>query len=222
MLNNLSLVLLLASFQLALAACAAANETPALPPDGELDELTAMLPGEYAGDAPKGMQPDGEMHRLVHAFMPVEAEQFGEQILYYHIVSGAPDGPVLQAKIFVFDTDPDRQNNTMKAFVLAPPLAETLRTGDTGAWAALDPEKLMSFPDTCYFTWQRDGEGFVAEDADTCSYPSAAFKQTITPDMTYRISPAQFEMEETLLGEDGTAIVSTGGPLVAIRITDED
>ncbi|WP_394728627.1 hypothetical protein [Altererythrobacter sp. GH1-8] len=208
----------LACLPLALAACSTPSEPTASPLDTELSELIAMLPGEYAGDAPKGMQPDGEMHRLVHAFMPAEAAQFGEQILYYHIAHGEPDGPVLQAKIFVFDTDQDRPANTMKAYVLAPEVAETLRKGDAGAWAALDPAGLMSFPDTCYFMWERYGEGFKAEDADTCSYPSAVFKQTITPDMTYRISPKEFSVDETLLGEDGTAIVTTGGPLIAERI----
>lgn len=203
-----------------LAACSPASQPPATPLDTELSELIAMLPGEYAGDAPKGMQPGGEMQRLVHAFMPAKAAQFGEQILYYHITRGEPEGEVLQAKIFVFDTDLDRQGNRMKAYVLPPEVAETLRRGDGEAWAALDPATLMSFPETCYFTWERDGKGFKAEDADTCSYPSVAFKQTITPNMTYRISAEEFSVDETLLGEDGTAIVTTGGPLIAERISE--
>lgn len=200
-----------------LAGCAHPAQKSVPPLENELAALLDLLPGTFAGEAPKGMKPGAEMHMLVHSFTPVVAPQFGEQVLYYQVSRGTAQGPILQAKIFVFATDPQRPANTMHALVLTPEQAEALRSRDAADWQQLAPDRLMSFPETCFFTWTRHADGFVGEGSDRCSYASKAFGQTITPDMRYRISSDAFELEETLTGEDGGIIVTTGGTLVTRR-----
>ena len=185
--------------------------------DRELNALLDLLPGSYSGEAPKAMQPDGAMQSLVHSFQPVDTPELGERVLYYHVTRDTRDGPILQAKLFVFDTAADRTANTMHALVLDPAQAKALRGADAAQWQAMSPQELMSFPEDCFFTWEPVEEGFHGEGSDTCSYESKAFEQTITPDMRYRISSDEFALEETLLGEDGSIIVTTGGMLVANR-----
>lgn len=186
-------------------------------PEAELGALMDMLPGVYTGMAPKALAQDGEMQTLVHRFVVIEAPQFGPRVLYYQISSGTADGPVLQAKIFVFNMDPDRPFNSMRAFILDPAQAGTALYSDPARLAALRPSELMSFPDTCFFRWGREGNGFTGISAETCRYPSRAFGQRIRPEMRYRVSADQFEWTEALHGEDGNAIVSTGGPRTALR-----
>lgn len=209
-----------------LLACAAlattganAQDTPAL--EQELSALLASLPGEYVGTAPKGMTPQGETHQLIHRLRAVTAPQLGERVMYYTVTRDTADRPILQAKLFVFESAPTRSANTMHALVLTQAQAEALRDEDEGdsgaAWQKLEREGLMSFPSDCFFTWTRDEAGFNAAGSTTCSYESRAFKQVITPKMRYRISEESFQFEETLLGEDGQAIVSTGGLLSAAR-----
>lgn len=200
-----------------LGGCAHSGENSPPPIERELATLLAILPGTYAGEAPKGMTPGGEMQMLTHSFTTVVAPQFSEQVLYYQVTRGTAEGPILQAKIFVFATETQRQANTMHALVLTPEQAETLRRGTPADWRRLSPSGLMSFPATCFFTWTRHADGFVGEGSDRCSYASKAFGQIITPDMRYRITSDAFEMEETLIGEDGAVIVTTGGALTAAR-----
>ena len=200
-----------------LSSCAAPEENTVASVDGELTELVEMLTGKYAGDAPKAMIPGSEMQRLVHSFEPITAPQLGEQVVYYHVTRDSVEGPILQAKIFIFATDAERTSNTMRALVLNPEQAETMRKSDAAEWRSLSRDGLMSFPEVCFFTWVRQEDGFLGEGSDQCSYESAAFGQTITPDMHYRITGDVFELEETLVGEDGEAIVTTGGPLLAVR-----
>lgn len=196
-----------------LASC----HRPAQSLDGELVELLNALPGTYAGMAPKALSQNGEMEKLFHTFAPIDAPQFGERALYYQISAESPAGPVLQAKIFVFDTEPRRQSNTMRAFILDPAQAGNGLQNDQSRLADLVPSQLMSFPDECFFTWRPVSEGFVGAGSDNCAYPSRAFKQVIRPEMTYRILGDRFEWEEALYGEDGKAIVSTNGTLAALR-----
>lgn len=210
-----SLQLLVAS--VLLVGCAKPAESIAPTIDRQLSDLLELLPGQYAGDAPKRMIPGAEMQRLVHRIRPVNAPQFGERVLYYQVTRDTVEGPILQAKVFLFATEADRQANTMRALVLEPSQAESLRSGDPADWRSLSPDRLMSFPETCHFTWTRLESGFLGEGSGKCSYDSKAFGQTIRPEMRYRITNDAFEFEETLLGEDGSAIVTTGGPLVAQR-----
>jgi hypothetical protein len=76
----------------------------------------------------------------------------------------------------------------------------------------------MNFPESCAFTWARVSGGFEATVRPAnCSFSSRAFKQMISPDMTYRIEGDRFEWTETLYGEGQRIIVSTDGALVAWR-----
>jgi hypothetical protein len=194
---------------------APARAAPAV--EADLGDLLRAMPGHYAGLAPKAFQPDGTMEKLVHSFIPIEAPQFGKTVVYYQISAEEADGKVLQAKIFVFDTDSMRAANTMRAFILDPAQAGAALYQSPARLAALKPAELMSFPAECFFTWRRLEDGFEGKGSENCSYPSRAFKQTITPRMTYRIHSDRFEMSEALYGEDGRAIVSTNGIVTARR-----
>lgn len=200
-----------------LVGCAKPAESIVPTIDRELSYLLELLPGQYAGDAPKRMIPGAEMQRLVHRIKLVNAPQFRERVLHYQVTRDTVEGPILQAKLFLFATEADRPANTMRALVLEPSKAESLRSSDPADWRSLSPESLMSFPETCYFTWKRMESGFLGEGSGKCSYDSKAFGQMIRPEMRYRITDDAFEFEETLLGADGNAIVTTGGPLVAWR-----
>lgn len=186
--------------------------------DQELDELLRALPGVYVGEAPIGPQEDGAMRTLFHKFAPIDAPQLGDRALYYQISAEGADGAALQMKIFVFDTDPERVANRMRAYVFAPGQAAGNLELDPDRWTALDPETLMTFPAQCAFLWSEIEGGFNGESgAPDCVYQSRAFEQTIRPRMSYRILGDRFEMEENLFGEDGQAIVSTNGVLPAFR-----
>lgn len=206
----------LALIWLALLAVSASAE-PAPPVEQELDDLIVLLEGEFVGSAPKGMTPEGETHQLVHQFRSASAPQLGERVMYYTVSSETAERPILQAKIFVFSSQPARTANTMYALVLTQAQAEKLREDGAPGWQELNRDALLSFPQECFFTWRRVHAGFLAEDSPTCSYESRAFKQRITPRMQYRISADAFQFEETLKGEDGKTIVSTGGLLKAAR-----
>jgi hypothetical protein len=198
---------------LLLASCV--RPAPSL--NTELGELLEALPGVYVGMAPKALSPDGTMQKLVHTFAAIDAAQFGEKTLYYQVSAENAAGPVLQAKIFVFDVQSGRQSNIMRAFILDTAQAGNGLHADAARLAALNPSELMSFPEDCFFSWGRVSEGFVGTGSATCTYPSRAFKQRIRPEMTYRILGDRFEWEEALYGEDGSAVVTTNGTLTAFR-----
>jgi hypothetical protein len=68
----------------------------------------------------------------------------------------------------------------------------------------------MGFPRECDMRWSRDRatHGFVAHvGRGQCGFRSVAFKQVISPDMTYTVTADSFFMEETLYGEDGRPVV---------------
>ncbi len=210
-----ALVLLLASFLMPFGAQASDEVRPEL--EQELGELLELLSGDYTGLAPRGMTPGSETHQLVYHFRRVVAPQFGEQVIYYRVTSSTASGPILQAKLFIFSNEAARMANTMYALVLTQEQAEKIRANGATQWQSLNQETLMSFPPQCILTWARRKAGFVAKSSPECSYESKAFKQSITPRMRYLVSHDVFQLEETLLGEDGQALVSTGGLLTANR-----
>lgn len=186
--------------------------------DQQLDELLRVLPGNYAGEASIEISPTGETQDIFHKLAPIDAPQFGERVLYYQLSSGSADGPALQMKIFVFDLDPERLANRMRAYVFAPGQAAGNLDQDPDRWAALDPATLMSFPDECAFTWSPVSGGFAGVvRASDCAFAGQSFKQTIRPEMSYRILGDRFEWDEILYGDDLRIIVTTNGPLPAFR-----
>jgi hypothetical protein len=186
--------------------------------DRDMDELMQALPGSYAGEAPIMSSPSGEMQDIFHKLAPIDAPQFGERVLYYQLSTGSADGPALQQKIFVLSVPPGSDVIRMRAYVFAPGQAEGNLEQDPDRWDDLDPAALMNFPESCAFTWARVSGGFEATVRPAnCSFSSRAFKQMISPDMTYRIEGDRFEWTETLYGEGQRIIVSTDGALVAWR-----
>lgn len=186
--------------------------------DLELSELLQVLPGSYVGEAPNAFSPDREMQTIFHKVAPIDAPQFGEKVFYYQLSTESADGPAMQMKVFVFDTDPDRAANRMSAYIFMPGQAAGNLEKDTDRVAELEVSELMSFPPECAFTWSPVTGGFegVVRSSE-CAYSSQAFKQTVRPAMTYRILGDRFELDETLYGDDMSIIITTDGPLPASR-----
>jgi len=208
-------VLILAT--ILLAGCASI-ERQAANLDAELADITREWPGHYRGQAIlPGM--DGDATSVLHEISSIYAPRFGERVYFYQLRGDAIDGPVLQQKIFVFDTDPQRDQNSMRAWVAAPGQIDPDFAARPNAWRRLRPAKLMSFPAACAFRWRRIKgvfRGMVA--AQDCEFDSRAFGQPVRPEMSYEISAAALIWNETLSGADGRVLASTGGPLRAERI----
>jgi hypothetical protein len=205
---------LLATTVLLLAACTA----PGPDLDDDLAALLRQLPGSYAGEIPNPRSPTGEMLPVFHKLAPIDAPQFGDQVLYYQLSTGSADGPALQQKIFVFDATPGRAENRMRAYVFAPGQAAGNLEQDPDRWAALDPAALMDFPPECAFRWTRVGGGFEAVvNAGDCAFKGRSFPQTIRPQMTYRLVGDEFVWDEVLYGDGRKVLASTEGPRAAYR-----
>jgi peptidylprolyl isomerase len=205
-----------------LAVPAAPAATPAL--DAELDRILALLPGRYAGDAPDPRDPAGLQRRpLQHKIARIEAPQFGGDTVFYHQISrdGLDSPTPFQQKIYVFDRSPGRSVNRMRSFVFRPGQGFANLERDPAAQKSLDPAALMNFPEACAIRWSRgDTEGsFVARvRREDCSYESAAFRQSISPELTYVLSAGSFGIEDLLYGVDGKPLFPPTGLLTAARL----
>ena len=178
------------------------------------EEIVQALPGTYTGvmeTAPSVMS------EITHQFERIDAPKFGDHVLLYEITSTAENGPGKQSKIFVFEGRPDRQANTMSAYLLAP---DQIPVGDTDdKWKTLKPSELRSFPDECDFRWSETEDGVAGiVDASDCIFPSQVFEGNIRSNMTYQISGDTLLWEEDLLTEDFQTIVSTNGLQTATRL----
>jgi hypothetical protein len=209
---------------IAALALAAALPLPALADaalDAELDAVAALLPGRYIGSVPDPTAPAGSPPmRVYHRIAAVRLPRVGPGRAFYHrIARDGFDSPVpFQQKVYVLDEDPARPVNRMRAFVLAPGMPAV----DPGpALAALDPAKTLRFPPECAIRWAR------GEPPDTwvgrvrrqdCSYRSERFGQTISPDLTYVVSPGWLAVEDLLYGEDGESLVPSPGLARAVRV----
>jgi peptidylprolyl isomerase len=191
--------------------------------DAELAQLLVTLPGRYAGDAPDPAHP-GLRIALHHKIIRVVAPQFGGDAVFYHQIShGDPDSLTpFQRKIYVFDRNPARSFNSMRAFVFANGQGAANLERDPAGLLTLDPAQLMNFPLPCAIRWSRNTARnlFVARvHRENCSYDSAAFKQRISPELTYELANDGFAIEDVLYGADGRPLFPPSGLLHAKRTT---
>lgn len=186
--------------------------------DQQLAAILQVLPGKYKAENPRAVPPKGEMEILYHKFVPIDAPQFGDTVLYYQLSTGSADGAALQMKIFSFDDEPARAVNRMRAHVFAPGQAPGNLDQAPERLAALEPSELMSFPTQCDLIWSPEGSGFIgAVRAADCAFPGGVFKQTIRPAMSYNIAGNRLEWDEILYTDDMRVLVTTNGALLAIR-----
>lgn len=187
--------------------------------DRQLIEILQLLPGRYAGEA------GNPRIALQHKIVQIEAPQFGELVFYHQISRDGMDSTTpFQQKIYVFDRRTDRAVNRMRSFVFPPKSGYANLERQPDVLKTLDPAKLMNFPEGCAFLWSAlEGEpgAYVARvSPETCAYESAAFKQRISPKMTYRVANDSFGIEDLLYGATGQPLFPPSGLLVVPRLVE--
>ncbi len=200
-----------------LSASPAAVAERARPLDGELAEIAALLPGRYLGER-VGTGGTAVFHKIV----PITAPQFGARVFYHQISRDDFDSAKpLQQKIYVLDESRSRRINSMRAWVFRPGQGFANLEQDSKALAALTPAMLMSFPKGCEIRWAR-GAGareFVATvQRGDCHYDSAAFRQRVSPEMRYELSPGAFAMRDVIRGADDQLLFPDSGLMRALRL----
>ena len=187
--------------------------------DRELVEILQQLPGRYAGEA------GNPRIALQHKIVQIEAPQFGDVVFYHQISRDGMDSTApFQQKIYVFDRRSDRPVNRMRSFVFPPKSGYANLERRPDILKTLDPSQLMNFPEGCAFLWSAaEGEPgvYVARvSPETCSYESAAFKQRISPKMTYRVANDSFGIEDLLYGATGQPLFPPSGLLIVPRLVE--
>lgn len=203
---------------LAMPGRAAESASPAVL-ERELAEILQQLPGRYAGET--GHPRVALQHKIVR----VEAPRFGETVFYHQISRDGMDSTApFQQKIYVFDRRPDRRVNRMRSFVFPPKSGYANLERRPDVLKTLDPAQLMNFPEGCAFVWSaaesEPGVYFARVAPESCAYESAAFKQRISPKMTYRVATDSFGIEDVLYGTTGQPLFPPSGLLVVPRLVE--
>jgi len=213
-----------------LALAASASTLGATPSDldRELAQILELLPGRYVGETTDPRDPSRKPINLYHKIERIDAPQFGSDTVYYHLLArdGFDSEKPFQQKIYAFDRRPDRRTNSMRSWVYLPTTPGSNLERDPERQKSLRQDELMNFPVECAIRWSRaePAAGAAAEfvarvkPAD-CAFPSAAFKQTIRPDMTYVLSAARFGIQDILNGENGQPLFPTSGISYAPRVS---
>lgn len=203
---------------LCLAGIAGPELTAQPAPGQALQTLLDALPGVYAGDAPDPRASDGRSQRIFHRIRPIDAPQFGAQVMYYRLSTGSADAPALQQKIFSFETAGSDGAVRMRAWAFPPDYPDQLAHTTADEWQSLTATELLDFPEACAFAWRTIAGGYEGVvDAGHCEFASPAFGQRVRPQMSYRLSGDRLEWTEVLYGEAGNVLVSTSGTLPAFR-----
>ncbi len=185
----------------------------------ELDDITRLWSGRYVGLATLPAAVGGGTSRIIHEIASIDAPQFGERVFSYMLRRDAHDGPILQQKIFSFDTDPARERNRMRAWVFSREQFDPALAGTPTTWRELQPGQLMGFPVGCTFGWRRTRSGFTgAVSSKDCQFDSRSFAQSVRAEMSYDIDTDALIWTETLSGADGGVLATTGGALRAERV----
>ncbi len=195
--------------------------------ESELNALLESVVGRYSGEVVDPMDNSGERRTMLHhKIARVDLPNFGEYVLHHQISRDALDSETpWQQKIYVFDQDPKRRQNTMRAFVIPRELGLANFEGDPVKFQKLASAStpsaagLQAFPDGCKITWVREADSiFVARARrEGCRYESAAFRQRVSASLTYRVTPDSFGIEETFFGDNGKPLVLQRGLLTVAR-----
>ena len=191
--------------------------------DRELREIRDLLPGVYVGTSVAPWNP-GQQIELTHQFAEIDAPQFGDLVYYYQLLV---DGKVIQQKIFVFDTDAERRENSMGPILLPKNANQDKAHLFPVNWSKLSPADTKIFPEQCKLTWKASlkgaseffsGPGYSASvDAQACEYESAVFNGTVKPLLRYDINSATLGWQEKLTDSEGKILTETSGLLIAQR-----
>lgn len=195
--------------------------------DSELNQLFELVVGRYSGEVADPMdESDQRRTMLHHKIVRVDLPNFGEYVLHHQISRDGLDSETpWQQKIYVFDQDPKRRHNTMRAFVIPRELGLANFEGDPVKFqrlvSAKSPEAagLQFFPDGCQITWAREEESvFIAQvKRGKCRYESPVFRQRVSVSLAYRVTPVSFGIEENFFGVNGKPLLPRSGLLTVAR-----
>lgn len=196
--------------------------------DTELRQIVELLPGRYSGEIPDPMDPAGVRRTaLHHKIVRLELPAFGDFVFLHQISRDALDSPrPWQQKLYVFDTDPQRARNSMRSYMIPAELglanfeSDPPRFAKVAAASSPPAAGFQGFPAGCEIRWSSEADGvFIARVRPRdCSYDSVAFKQKISPQMTYRVTREAFGIEDILLGANGKPLFPTRGLLTVARV----
>ncbi|NBR16974.1 MAG: hypothetical protein EBT81_03535 [Gammaproteobacteria bacterium] len=158
----------------------------------EFAELAQLFSGRYSGVVADPTDPTAQRRiSLYHKIVRIDWSALGEYV-YYHQISldGFDSKKPWQQKIYVFDQDPARKQDAMRAFVVPPSLelanleADPVKLGRLTKASSPTAAGLQGFEAGCEFRWSRAAQGvFTARVRKRdCSYDSTAFKQKISPE----------------------------------------
>lgn len=185
--------------------------------EAQLDRILRYWAGDYTGMMV--LAGSAEATPVFVKIASIEAPQFGERVFVYLLRRDSVDGPALQQKIFSFDTDSPRDRNRMRAWAFLPDEINPALAKMPAEWQSLAPEQLQGFPDGCAFRWARTKAGFAATlTDDTCRFDSQALARTVIGELRYEIGPDALVWQESLSDVDGTLLMTTGGPVRAVRV----
>jgi hypothetical protein len=106
---------------LALSSAVVSAQKPDAPDlQSELNELVEVVVGRYSGEVVDPADHSGERRTtLHHKIVRVDLPSFGEYVIYHQVSRDALDSVApWQQKLYVFDQDPKRRYNSMRAFVI--------------------------------------------------------------------------------------------------------
>jgi hypothetical protein len=222
------LYILMAPALLAISSAVVFAQKPNTPDlESELNELVEVVVGRYSGEVADPADHSGERRTtLHHKIVRVDLPSFGEYVIYHQISRDALDSAESwQQKLYVFDQDPKRRHNSMRAFVIPAELGLANFEGDPVKFeklvSASSPATsgLQGFPDGCRIKWTREAPSvFVARvEREKCRYESPALRQRISASMTYRVTPDSFGVEEVFFGPNGKSLFPQRGLLTVAR-----
>lgn len=209
------------SFVIAAAPATAADA------ESEFRELVGLLAGRYSGETADPADPAAQRRTgLHHKIVRVELPNFGEHVYSHQISRDAPDSAQpWQQKLYVFDRDPARPRNSMRAFVVPPAAglanfeADPPRLERVAALSSPAAGGFEGFPPACDIVWSREPDGaFVGRvRREACRYESRGFAQPIAAELTYRVTRDAFGIEEALYDASGQPLFPPRGLLTVAR-----
>lgn len=142
-----------------LAACA--HEQVAEPTDlnDQLNEITALLEGDYFSDAEGGAREGRPIYMRVRNITPPTGKRHA---MYAEMRHDGPDGDHYRQLIYLFDEATDRTENQMQAYRIkdAEAGAELLQNQDGYADGLVETADPLS--EDCYLVWSKTEAGYAS------------------------------------------------------------
>jgi hypothetical protein len=136
------------------------------PLDDELDELTALLVGDYYSDADGGAREGRAIYLRVREVPPPAGRRHA---LYAEMRHDGPDGEFYRQSIYVFDESTGRALNLMTALGVADRQAAARLVDDPSGLRRGDVQTTPQLAPGCEMAWTRTAEGFAGRiDPERC------------------------------------------------------